>query len=126
MTEELDKKIREIANNYVSECWGTYLDLSDVDLVQAGIGVALAVTKELQEELKKWKDEWQEQVQKATDEGYARTQLQIENGNLKKQIEKMKCCANCCNWYKGMRDENNYPCDQHYPEHLCSLWELEE
>ena len=50
MTEELDKKIREIANYYVSECWGTYLDLSDTDLVSAGIGVALAVTKELQEE----------------------------------------------------------------------------
>lgn len=45
---------------------------------------------------------------------------------LREQIEKMKCCANCCNWYKGMRDENNYPCDQHDPEHLCSLWELEE
>ena len=50
MTEELDKKIREIANYYVSECWGTYLDLSDIDLVSAGIGLALAVTKELQEE----------------------------------------------------------------------------
>lgn len=29
--------------------------------------------EELEEELKKWKDEWQEQVQKAIDEGYART-----------------------------------------------------
>ncbi len=28
---------------------------------------------ELEEELKKWKDEWQEQVQKANDECYART-----------------------------------------------------
>lgn len=52
-------------------------------------------TKELQEELEKWKAEWQEQVQKATDEGYARTQLQIENGKLKKQIEKMQNCFNC-------------------------------
>ena len=37
--------------------------------------------------IEKWKSEWQEQVQKATDEGYARTQLQIENGKLKKQVE---------------------------------------
>ena len=50
----------------------------------------LEATKELQEELEKWKAEWQEQVQKATDEGYARTQLQIENGKLKEQIEKAK------------------------------------
>lgn len=45
---------------------------------------------------------------------------------LEKQIEKMKCCANCCNWYKGMRDENNYPCDQNNAEHKCSMWELAE
>ena len=46
--------------------------------------------EKLQEELEEWKAEWQEQVQKATDEGYARTLFQIENGKLKEQIEKMK------------------------------------
>ena len=46
--------------------------------------------KELLEELEKWKAEWQEQVQKATDEGYARTQLQIENGKLKEQNKELQ------------------------------------
>ena len=40
---------------------------------------------ELNEKLKKWKDEWQEQVQKATDEGYART-LQTMQLNKAKDI----------------------------------------
>ena len=51
--------------------------------------------KKLREELEEWKAEWQEQVQKANDEGYARTKLQIENGKLLEQIEKLKCCNNC-------------------------------
>ena len=42
--------------------------------------------KELQEEIKKWKDEWQEQVQKANDEGYARTLQTIQLNKAKKII----------------------------------------
>ena len=41
---------------------------------------------ELQEENKKWKDEWQKQVQKANDEGYARTLQTIQLNKAKKII----------------------------------------
>ena len=124
MTEELDKKIREIANYYVSECWGTYLDLSDVDLVQAGIGVALAVTKELQEENK--------DIQQSC-ENYYNEMRSYKNKveDLEKQIEKMKCCNNCkyrcymdwkskcCFDMTEIRDiENPITCK-------CNKWEIE-
>ena len=88
MTEELELKAEEYCNFY-------YPNTKSINMVDACIGFATKVTNKLQEELEKWKAEWQEQVQKATDEGYARTQLQIENGKLKEQIEKMKCCENC-------------------------------
>ena len=45
--------------------------------------------KELQEENKKWKDEWQEQVQKANDEGYARTLQTIQLNKAKEIIEEL-------------------------------------
>ena len=45
--EELEHNhIKEIAEKYVYECWGTYLDLDEVDLVSAGIGVAKIISKE--------------------------------------------------------------------------------
>lgn len=44
--------------------------------------------KGLEEELKKWKDEWQEQVQKAIDEGYARTQQTIQLTKAKALLAK--------------------------------------
>ena len=66
--EELEHNhIKEIAENYVNECWGSYLDLSEVDLVQAGIGVAKIISKEKEKRI---------------------TELET-------QIEKMKCCENC-------------------------------
>ena len=74
--------------------------------------IVAEATKELQSEN-------EELQQKYLSESY-------EKAKLVEQIEKMKCCANCCNWYKGMRDENGYPCDQNNAEHKCSMWELEE
>ena len=44
---------------------------------------------DLEEELKKWKDEWQEQVQKATDEGYARTLQTIQLTKAKELLERL-------------------------------------
>jgi hypothetical protein len=42
---------------------------------------------ELEEENKKWKDEWQEQVQKANDEGFARTLQTIQLTQAKEIIK---------------------------------------
>ena len=75
MNEELDKRIREIANKYVSECWGSYLDLSEVDLISAGIGVALEATKELEEKLEQAEKENAELQQKWLNESYEKAKL---------------------------------------------------
>ena len=94
MTEE-----EYFRKNYPDSCYGDKPLSPHWDFFRDGVefGERQSEKKiaELQEELEKWKAEWQEQVQEATDEGYARTQLQIENGKLKEQIEKMKCCYNC-------------------------------
>ena len=51
--EELEHNhIKEIADKYVHESWGTYLDLDEVDLVLAGIGVAKIISKEKDERIK--------------------------------------------------------------------------
>ena len=95
MTEELKQKAEEWVKHNSDESIHSF---DGEQLQKAYIAGATEATKELQEELEKWKAEWQEQVQKATDEGFARTMLQIEIDKLKKQIEKMKCCGNCrCN-----------------------------
>lgn len=43
--------IKEIAEKYVQETWGTFLDLYSVDLVLAGIGVAKIISKEKDEQI---------------------------------------------------------------------------
>lgn len=45
--------------------------------------------KELQEENKKWKDEWQEQVQKENNESYARTLQTIQLNKAKEIIKRL-------------------------------------
>lgn len=73
--EELEHEhIREIAENYVNESWGSYLDLDEVDLVMAGIGVGKIIASEQEKRI---------------------ADLEKENAELKQQIEKMKCCENC-------------------------------
>lgn len=63
--EELEHNhIKEIAENYVNESWETYLDLSEVDLVMACIGVAKSISKEKEKhitELEKEKDDLQKE-----------------------------------------------------------------
>ena len=45
--EELEHDhIKEIAENYVNESWGSYLDLDEVDLIMAGIGVGKIIASE--------------------------------------------------------------------------------
>ena len=97
-TKELQKQIEEltIKNNGLK---------SDCDAYNYSQRTYQEQIKELQTELEKWKSEWQEQVQKATDEGYARTQLQIENGKLKEQIEKMRSLKDVI--IKAVREDNS-------------------
>ena len=55
--EEIEHNhIKEIAEKYIQESWGSYLDLDEVDLVLAGIGVAKIISKEKDEQLTKEKD----------------------------------------------------------------------
>ena len=50
--EEIEyNHIKEIAEKYIQECWGSYLDLDEVDLVLAGIGVAKIISKEKDERI---------------------------------------------------------------------------
>ena len=73
--------IKGIAEEYVQETWGSFLDLCPVDLVLAGIGVAKIISKEKDERI-------------------------VE---LETQIEKMKCCENCkYNSYWGNELHCNY------------------
>lgn len=47
--------------------------------------------------------------------------------DLEKQIEKMKCCANCWKYYRGeTADDKGYLCEHHEFNDKCELWELEE
>ena len=120
MTEELDKKIREIANKYVSECWGSYLDLSETDLVCAGIGVAFEATKELQEENKN--------IQQSC-ENYYNEMRSYKNKveDLEKQIEKMKCCSMCKHYSMSFLP---YYCTKNntapHCASKCDKWEIKE
>lgn len=57
--EELEHDhIKKIAVNYVNECWGSFADLSGIDLVMAGIGVAKIISKEKE----KWIAELEEKI----------------------------------------------------------------
>jgi hypothetical protein len=78
MTEELKSKI----------VWQKGKDFGKVcTLTESALnGIINEATKELQEELKNWKDEWQEQVQKANDESYARTLQTIQLTKAKEII----------------------------------------
>ena len=96
MTEEQYKKLVDIRNSCYRKRRDENKEINYFTGFNDGYEIA---TKELQEELEKWKAEWQAQVQEATEEGYARTLLQIENEKLKEQIDKMKCCSNCTHNY---------------------------
>lgn len=47
--------------------------------------------------------------------------------DFESQIEKMKCCCNCRNWYSNdTKNEADYPCSCCDCDNKCSLWELKE
>ena len=94
--EELEHDhIKEIAENYVNESWGSYLDLDEVDLIMAGIGVGKIIASEQEKRIA----ELEAQIEQLT-------YLHNEDVNtiklLNKQIGKMKDCVNCK--YKYIQD----------------------
>ena len=108
-------EFKQKAIDFIRKIKHTPTDRSDnqVELFyEEELDLMIGFAKELQEELEKWKAEWQEQVQKAIDEGYARTLLQIENGKLKEQIEKMKQDTE---WHYPSKGE--YPKDEFTDEY---------
>lgn len=66
-----------------------------------------------------------EKVYSVANNSYA-GQLVDEIRLLKEQIEKMKCCFNCCHW-----NEQNGDCDCERllncePDYVCDKWEMKE
>ncbi|MCQ2598187.1 MAG: hypothetical protein MJ181_10120 [Treponema sp.] len=47
-------------------------------------------------------------------------QLEKENEELKKQIEKMKCCENCKKYFNDYKGCSDFDCD------FCDHWEMKE
>lgn len=97
--EELEHNhIKEIAENYVNECWGTYLDLGEVDLVLAGIGVAKIISKEKEERIKELEKENAElkeklgdvQMQKAGEKSDLVWKLKTANEQKSEQLTNAK------------------------------------
>ena len=72
---------------------------------------------ELEEELKKWKDEWQEQVQKENDESYARTLQTIQLSKAKEIIK------NLVEFDSSYKDDEEY---QRKSELYDKMWEEAE
>ena len=88
--------IKGIAEEYVQETWGSFLDLCPVDLVLAGIGVAKIISKEKDERI-------------------------VE---LETQIEKMKNCGNCNGIIEGgLRAKK---CKLCISSKDLPLWEIKE
>lgn len=81
--EELEHDhIKEIAENYVNKSWGSYLDLDEVDLVMAGIGVGKIIANEQDKriaELEKDKQYFSDSLDKQIE---ATLKLQQENESL--------------------------------------------
>ena len=82
--EELEHDhIKKISENYVNESWGSFADLSGVDLVMAGIGVTKIISKEKERritELEKACEETQKLLDKQIEATY---RLDKENTELR-------------------------------------------
>ena len=96
MTEE---QIKQKAGKY---CNFYYPNTKSINMIDACIGFATEVTKELQEEIKKTQhladvrcDQAVENYQKWHVTNREKIDLEIKVEELEKQIEKMKCCYNC-------------------------------
>ena len=85
--------IKGIAEKYVQESWGSFLDLDSVDLIQAGIGVGKIISKEKDERIA----ELEQQIE----------QLQRVNSEQKETLKKVRIAliqertANIVNYGKG-------------------------
>ena len=96
--EEIEHNhIKEIAEKYIQESWGSYLDLDEVDLVLAGIGVAKIISKEKDERI----------------------------GELEAQIEKMRNFQNC-DYQLHIIDCPIFKSGGHISCKKCPHWILQE
>lgn len=106
MTEEQKHyHIKEIAEDYVSKSWNTFLDLEEIDLVMAGIGVGKIIASEQEKRIEELENE--NKIFKKANEIIAKQRddrdvdisiLENRIEELEARIEKMKCCQNCDNW----------------------------
>ena len=97
--EELEHNhIKEISENYVNESWGSYLDLDEVDLVMAGIGVAKIISKEKEKRIEELEERVWRQTKKISD-------LEKENAELKEKLEELKPYR-CINHYNVSEKES--------------------
>lgn len=87
MSENVEKQLREENEKLKTDYEVLSCSVGDFGELQDRLEEEQRKNNGLEEELKKWKDEWQEQVQKATDEGYART---LQTMQLTKAIEIIK------------------------------------
>lgn len=75
--------IKEIAENYVNESWGSYLDLDEVDLVMAGIGVGKIIASEQEKQIAELED-------KLANADYQLEGRDIKIKELEQQIAELK------------------------------------
>ena len=55
--EELHNHIKNVAEYYISESWGSFLDLDETDLIMAGIGVGKIIAGEQEKRIEELEEE---------------------------------------------------------------------
>ena len=58
--DEIHNHIKSVAEYYVSESWNTFLDLDEIDLIMAGIGVGKIIADEQEKRI----EELEQQIEK--------------------------------------------------------------
>lgn len=97
MTEEQKHyHIKEIAEDYVSKSWNTFLDLEEIDLVMAGIGVGKIIASEQEKRI----EELEAQIEKMKNWCNCKNYQQclIELAEQGKGMKPSECCVNCKKW----------------------------
>lgn len=97
--EELKQKIednhnhfKEVAENYVNESWSSFIDLSEVDLVMAGIGVGKIIALEEEKQIAELKKENAElkDANKNLQEFYEKEYFEISDRTADEKIKELE------------------------------------
>lgn len=104
--EELKQKIednhnhfKEVAENYVNESWGSFLDLDYVDLVMAGIGVGKIIALEEEKRIVELKE-------KISNLLSCRNCPDNKGGYICQKEYEDKCLAQKIQYIKELKEEN--------------------